>query len=480
MPFSRTFLSTHTAMRRVATLSAAAFLAYVGAADLIHAFGWMLSGGAPHDRQAAAVAGIVGIAMAIAVLLVPWRLLPRWAMVALPFAGFAYFIAADAAMKAAASPNHYAMFLPTILASLMWVGLTQPRYTALALTPLCAIWVAVEVLTPGSDFPLVVALVCVAPFVIFAEVVAWIMGRLRKSEEEEHQRVVALTSLNELLAGLRTAVEPGDVASALVSGLEHIYATDSVSVVLEGQTSRDVSLKSPEDDESPRSLVNLEAAAVYETITIQFGRDGTPWRGFALVEPPQEIDPWFSSYLNRLLTLEINLRLDELEARKSLESAALVDPLTSVGNRRAADAGLTALGIGDPVFVIDVDRFKEVNDRRGHAVGDDLLRSLAATLEMSVREGDIVARLGGDEFVIILPNSKVSASDFAARLLSAWRGKNPAASVSIGIAVRAGAERPEATLDRADRALYAAKERGGNTWTVEEENQPATMLRLIG
>ncbi len=143
-----------------------------------------------------------------------------------------------------------------------------------------------------------------------------------------------------------------------------------------------------------------------------------------------------------------------------LDRAAVTDPLTGLLNRtglqrQAAAALAEAERTGAPlsVAVVDLDGFKAVNDRDGHAAGDRLLASLAASWRKEIRAADILARLGGDEFVLVLPDATPSeARDLLDRLAAV-----SAAPWSSGVAVN----RPDSTLRDllldADRALYAAK-----------------------
>ena len=158
---------------------------------------------------------------------------------------------------------------------------------------------------------------------------------------------------------------------------------------------------------------------------------------------------------------------------------ALMDPLTATWNRRAADELLqraietadregTAIG----VCVIDVDRFKHINDTYGHPAGDLALRRVARSLVGGVRDGDVVCRTGGDEFLIILPLvGPNDAEDIAARIRKSI-GQTPIrigrtgtiipVSISTGTAIRKPGDRKSAAdlVQTADNALYHAKERG--------------------
>jgi len=110
--------------------------------------------------------------------------------------------------------------------------------------------------------------------------------------------------------------------------------------------------------------------------------------------------------------------------------------------------------------VLDVDRFKEYNDRWGHAVGDAVLRWLARFLLLQVRVEDFVLRLGGDEFLVLVPGAQpVAAQDLVDRLQRSAGGSGLPVSFSLGWAVREGGERLADTVRRADRRLLEARGR---------------------
>lgn len=166
-----------------------------------------------------------------------------------------------------------------------------------------------------------------------------------------------------------------------------------------------------------------------------------------------------------------NRRLSSM-AEESAASAR-TDPLTGTGNRLALEEDLRAWGeraddsLGC-ILLVDLDLFKEVNDRLGHAVGDAVLREVAVVLEARIRSGDRVYRYGGEEFLVLLRGTGAYAAVRSAeRIRRAVRalglanpGNPPSRVVTASIGVAQLATSPAAAIDNADAALYQAKRTG--------------------
>jgi diguanylate cyclase (GGDEF)-like protein len=154
-------------------------------------------------------------------------------------------------------------------------------------------------------------------------------------------------------------------------------------------------------------------------------------------------------------------------------SEARIDTLTGLANRRAFEEVLTAeisraQRFEHPLAIVllDLDRFKEINDSFGHAAGDLMLRSVSHLLTSLARQGDTVARWGGEEFVAVLPETDLpGARRFAERLrrtIEAQPVEEMRTSASCGVATLLPGDSMEALLEAADQALYRAKENGRN------------------
>jgi two-component system cell cycle response regulator len=175
----------------------------------------------------------------------------------------------------------------------------------------------------------------------------------------------------------------------------------------------------------------------------------------------------------RRARIEDNLRL------------AMVDPLTGLFNRRYAGGQLAAIaaratetGRDFAVMVVDLDRFKAVNDQHGHTVGDAVLVEVARRLRGSLRDGDLLARIGGEEFLAVLPDSSTPQARLVAERLCEVMDERPVrlasglavkVTVSIGVAVSALAEGTPVSVDglveQADLALLESKGAGRNQVT---------------
>ncbi len=144
--------------------------------------------------------------------------------------------------------------------------------------------------------------------------------------------------------------------------------------------------------------------------------------------------------------------------------AALLDPLTGLGNRHVMTSTVDRAGDEQSVVFVDIDDFKQVNDRYSHAVGDEVLRRIAVILRTHCRADDVPVRYGGDEFVILVFGGEVAAEGVAARLHDAvrtapwWqvaRGLKVTVSVGVGHATAA-----HGAMAAADNALHVAKNAG--------------------
>jgi len=172
---------------------------------------------------------------------------------------------------------------------------------------------------------------------------------------------------------------------------------------------------------------------------------------------------------------------DELQAARR---QATTDPLTQLNNRAALDAHLSAVTElagytldSVALLMVDIDHFKRINDEFGHPVGDAALREVADCLvRVASRRSDFVARFGGEEFAIVLSDTpSAGARRVAQRMVDAVQcmhgdalGPDIHVTISAGVAMLRAGEQVAAWLQRADQALYRAKEEGRNRWVAAD------------
>jgi len=176
------------------------------------------------------------------------------------------------------------------------------------------------------------------------------------------------------------------------------------------------------------------------------------------------------------LAAEVDALAAELKASREriveLEARIDIDPLTETLNRRGFERELTRslayvkrYGASAALVYLDLDGFKPVNDRHGHAAGDAVLKAIAAALQHHVRASDVIARIGGDEFVVLLwnvsgPAAAAKAAELEAAVLSTpvhWGRSTLVVGASAGVALLGALDSSADLLARADAAMYARK-----------------------
>ena len=196
----------------------------------------------------------------------------------------------------------------------------------------------------------------------------------------------------------------------------------------------------------------------------------------AIVLSRRDRDAWPQSArrLVRVAATETAAALDRADSFRAAETSASTDPLTGLPNRRYFEEFSTLLSgrrrAGDAVAVlmIDIDKFKGLNDTYGHPAGDQVLRQVAGAITAAVRDQDVPARIGGEEFAVLLRNPGPEvALEVGERVRRAVRDLDlgeigvSGVSVSVGVANATGPDEPiHALVDRADRALLRAKRAG--------------------
>jgi diguanylate cyclase (GGDEF)-like protein len=212
------------------------------------------------------------------------------------------------------------------------------------------------------------------------------------------------------------------------------------------------------------------------------------------------ITPWFA-----FVAIPITLTAQRALLLGQLESEAQTDPKTSLGRvdwwrRRTEELLRASRTQREPmaVLLIDIDHFKQVNDKHGHLVGDEALRAVATILRSAIRTKDVIGRFGGEEFVIALPDTDLPDATITADRLRSAVAASPLAAmcagvlddpeldpdtfhltVSIGVAVYpSDGQTVDDLLQRADRAMYAAKAAGRDRVRLAADCPPAVPAHL--
>ena len=327
----------------------------------------------------------------------------------------------------------------------------------------------------------------------------------RLDSERRMQREAARSDLNATLQARLRGCAEGDIAwtafHLLLEQLAPLVRADRALVLARGHRGQDVQVVVPvaarADAEAlvarrELALKRQAANGIPLQQPVSAGGSGNGVAMEALVPLPIRAPAWGMLLLERtggegftteelalagefvrLALVHVDQALTAIQLRRSAE----LDALTGTFNRRTIDQWLArsfgeAERDGQPISVlfVDMDHFKAINDKYGHACGDHCLRSVALALRAALGEGDLLGRYGGEEFIAVLPGRGGAAARQLGEQLRAdverlamdWEGQPLRLTVSVGVATRLHDEPPAHTIDRADKALYAAKRGGRN------------------
>ncbi len=326
-----------------------------------------------------------------------------------------------------------------------------------------------------------------------------------ESERKLYREAVRSELLTALQMGLRGLDENEIQRTAYRLLLEHLHRIVPTSLALamtRGHLGRDTLVSWPAaalERMSERDLQRLQTLRqpLSGTVELQYpvtkASEEVPVAMEAAISMPVRAPAWGALVLERSgatafhpeelviareLARIVVAQIDEAFTSLKLRQTAEVDALTGSMNRRSIDQALSrnflqAHRSGQPLSIlfVDIDHFKTCNDMLGHACGDFCLRELARLLRTTLGAEDFLGRYGGEEFVVILPGRPTEIARAVAEELRVaveaaefiWNDRALRLTVSIGVANRLDGESlPQSALERADRALYAAKRAGRN------------------
>jgi diguanylate cyclase (GGDEF)-like protein len=239
----------------------------------------------------------------------------------------------------------------------------------------------------------------------------------------------------------------------------------------------EVLARGPEAGVVDRVAIRVQSAfGLSHTLTAPLRRtaEGAVIGAIVLSRRDRQAWPESARRLLRGAAAETAAALERADTYRVATASAATDPLTGLPNRRYFEefssllASRRRAGDGVAILMVDIDKFKGLNDTYGHPVGDQVLRSVAGAITSAVRDQDVPARIGGEEFAVLLRNPEPKmALEIGERVRQAVRELDlggigvPGVSVSVGVANASGPDESiDAIVSRADRALLRAKRAG--------------------
>lgn len=312
----------------------------------------------------------------------------------------------------------------------------------------------------------------------------------RLREADLAQAVQGASVLGHILATMRDAIEPKTILSSACNAIVPALSATGCRLFRADETgalSLAVAIGPAPMGASDETLATIDVDESCIAADALYRRDR---KGRIVLWRDPEAPAWTPSdrALLRKVADQLGVALAEFAERETLERLSTTDPLTGLLNRRAFGeqlrrrvaraAGDREASPGGALLYVDLDNFKQINDRAGHERGDQALKAVAALLIRSARPTDLVARLGGDEFALWVEGADRSATEaLSARLLAAMAemqefNVDPTKpfGMSIGGAVYepVSGEDTDALVARADAAMYAGKRAGKGRLTLAE------------
>jgi diguanylate cyclase (GGDEF)-like protein len=398
-----------------------------------------------------------------------WRIAPA-AVTLLGILGAVFW--ADAAATAHAAIG----FAAVAVLILGYVGFVLPPGSALFFSPLVVLVLLAAHLREEFRVSLALPLVAVPVAALLGELVSALTDRSLRTATRYSSRQERMARLDEVLRRFSRPESLQEAANEVAEAAMAIYGVERATVVLRDIPDGLISVTlGPSSNEEPTAeTATLVAEAIggdqprlvpgsggQTMLVVPLPAADVP-AGALVVHPLGSEDAEFSVDLARLFGTQVGIAIQHLFVISELRRATTRDQLTGIGNRKHAEALLQALEEGDAVILLDLDGFKEVNDTRGHAAGDQVLLDLSDHLRLCLRDSDTSARLGGDEFLIVARRAFADPLAVADRILVGWSSSGRSTTLSAGVALHESGMAAQDTLERADRALYQAKAAGKN------------------
>jgi diguanylate cyclase (GGDEF)-like protein/PAS domain S-box-containing protein len=415
--------------------------------------------------------GVAGLLIGIVSLVLPWQRWPRYAML-LYFVPVAFVLISLHNFFGGADPYRYSIFY---MVAFLWIGITQPRGTAFWFIPLFALSYLAPLLVLNGDNSALSSVFYTLPVCLFvSESLGWVAERLRKVQTALFQSEVRFRSLVQHASDMVLITDGAGMIRYVSPSVERILGYETTTLL---HTSL-FNMVHPDDVGDIETLFNLKLhqPGVGAPFECRVRHHDTTWRYIETIS---------TNLLHEANIRGIVLNSRDVTERKALEAQlthqAFHDPLTGLVNRAAfsdrVEQALTRVERKDTtlaVLFLDLDNFKTINDRWGHAAGDQVLIAVAERLHACLRASDAAARLGGDEFAILLEDVSDTANvmQVADRLLDALRPPFPLGEqavhvgVSIGIAWSHTGRSAADLLRHADIAMYSVKHTGKGRYAV--------------
>jgi diguanylate cyclase (GGDEF)-like protein len=444
----RSFGATTPGADGVSMLAGRSAQALVFGAGLVTVVNTILSPLTGVNVGALRLTGLATMAASFGVPLLPWEKRPRLASYTVAVAAMTALVATDPWHHYSRNESAIAVYPIFFVLIIAWAGLTQPRGTATVVACFSGVALGWMLASGGHGSAAVQCVAVTVPAAaILGEVVSWAYGRAVTLGHLDAQR---RGSLEALVAGASS------LQGALTNQESETIVVATAIAMFEGHDTHYEPAEQMIDDGPEHDDAHYDPIERALRIRVR-GQSGILGTLTTTVHQPDA----FVLDAARLYSQHIGTRLEQLRVIDALTDAATHDALTGLGNRRAAQASIATLRPGDAVFILDLDRFKTINDTLGHQTGDRVLTQLGDYLRDFTRPTDAVARYGGEEFLLICRAApRAAAHHIADRLLHGWRAQRPLVTFSIGYTTHTESDTTDLTLEHADMAPYQAKHSG--------------------